>query len=185
VTLDFFQGNIDSMYREFGILLLKEDVKTWDNNPVKMFPWKEWGYKSWWNWLEQRDWLWATFNAISGAIGGIHALRAHGHYVECVTSKPKWAEPQVQRWIGKWRPDFQRVTIVDLDHPKHEATDADILVDDRPSTIESWVASAPDRLGILYRQPWNDSMELGERMVRVHDWHGVLETVALMEREEA
>lgn len=179
--LDFFAGVIDSMYYEFGVLILKEDCTSWDNNPVKQFPWTDWGYKSWWDWMRTRDWLWATFPAIPGAIGGVHALRSKGHYMELLTSKPTWAEPQVQRWLGKWRPDFTRTTIVNLEQPKYSASDADILVDDKPDNIIGWVNSADDRFGILYRQPWNDDMKLGERMVRVHDWAGVLETVALFE----
>lgn len=181
VTVDFFQGVIDSMYREFDVLILKEDVVTWDDNPVKLFDWKSWGYKSWWDWMRQRDWLWATFPAVPGAIGGIHRIRAAGHYVECVTSKPSWAEPMVQKWLGKWRPDFNRVTIVDLDHPKHEVSPADILVDDKPDNILGWVASADDRLGILYDQPWNRDMEMGERMVRARSWQEVVESIDLFE----
>jgi 5'(3')-deoxyribonucleotidase len=181
VVLDFFSGVIDSMYREFGVLLLKEDVTTWDDNEVKMFPWQDYGYKSWWDWMRERDWLWATFQAIPGAVAGVHALRAKGHYVECLTSKPSWAEPQVWKWLGRWRPPFQQVTIVDLEHPKHSVSQADILVDDKPSNIEDWVASAEDRYGILYRQPWNDDMVLPERASRALTWHGVLDTVALFE----
>lgn len=181
VTLDFFQGNIDSMYREFGVLLLKEDVTTWDDNPVKLFPWADYGYKGWWEWLQTRDWLWATFPAVPGAIGGIHALRAKGHRVECLTAKPEWAEAQVWRWLGRWRPPFQTVTIADLNTPKHELSQADILIDDRPTSIVDWVDSAEDRLGIVFDQPWNRDMVLGERMVRAHTWADVLSTVALME----
>jgi 5'(3')-deoxyribonucleotidase len=183
VTIDFFQGVIDSMYREFGILLLKEDVLTWDDNNVKLFPWKDYGYKNWWDWMRQRDWLWATFSAIPGAIGGINALRAKGHYLECLTSKPSWAEPQVWKWLGRWRPAFNQVTIVDLNHPKESMSQADILVDDKWDNIVNWVGSADDRLGILYSQPWNYDMPVSrtERIVRASTWHGVLETVALME----
>ena len=185
VTIDFFQGNIDSMYREFGVYLLKEDVLTWDDNLVKLFPWKDYGYKSWWEWLRERDWLWATFPAIPGAIGGIHALRKQGYYVECLTSKPEWAEAQVWRWLGRWRPAFQQVTIVDMDHPKHEASDADILIDDKYENVANWVTSDLERFGILYDQPWNRHYELPERVVRVSTWHGVLEVVALFEEVES
>jgi 5'(3')-deoxyribonucleotidase len=181
VTVDFFQGNIDAMYREFGVLLLKEDVLTWDDNPVKLFPWKDYGYKSWWEWLRDRDWLWATFPAVPGAMGGIHALRAKGHYVECLTSKPDWAERQVWAWLTKWKPAFQQVTLAKLDEPKHTLSQADILIDDKFSNITDWVDSAEDRLGILFDQPWNRFEQLPERVVRVVTWQGVLETIELME----
>jgi len=182
VVLDFFQGNIDAMYREFGVYLSKEDVTTWDDNVVKNFPWKDYGYKSWWEWLKQRDWLWATFPAVPGAIGGLNAMRSKGHYVECVTSKPHWAEHNVWKWMGRWRPAFQSVTIVDLEHPKHEVSQADIIIDDKPETVANWVASADDRFGILFRQPWNDDAVLPEeRAVRAADWHQVLHVVDIFE----
>jgi 5'(3')-deoxyribonucleotidase len=181
VVVDFFAGVIDSMYREFGVYILKEDVTSWDDNPVKMFNWKDYGYGSWWDWMKSREWLWAGFQAVPGAIGGIAALRSQGHYVSCVTSKPDWAEHNVWKWLGKWRPGFQNVTIVDIDHPKHTVSDADILVDDKPENIINWVESDDDRLGIIFDQPWNRAV-YGERIVRAGSWHGVVETVELLEK---
>lgn len=181
VVVDFFAGVIDSMYREFGVYILKEDVTTWDDNPVKMFEWKDYGYASWWEWMQQREWLWATFPAVPGAIGGLTALRAAGHRVECLTSKPQWAEHNVWKWLGRWRPAFQSVTIVGMDKSKSETSEADILVDDKPENIIDWVESDDDRLGIIFDQPWNRAV-YGERIVRAGSWHGVLETVELLEK---
>ena len=92
------------------------------------------GYASWWDWLRDRDWLWSTFPAVEGAIGGIKRLRAAGHYVECVTSKPEWAEFNVWKWLGKWRPAFNQVTIVNTGQSKLDFTDADVIVDDKLDT---------------------------------------------------
>jgi 5'(3')-deoxyribonucleotidase len=180
VTLEFTKGNIDAMYREFGLFIPGE---TWDFHTA--LPWTEYGYKDWWHWLRERDWLWATFPAVPGAVGGVHALRSKGHWVECLTSKPEWAEPMVWRWLGRWRVPFNQVTIVDLENPKHSVSQADILVDDKLSNIQGWVDSAEDRLGILFDQPWNRDVDLGERTVRAFDWQGVMDTVALMEEVEA
>ena len=72
----------------------------------------------------------------------------------------------------------------DLDHPKEEASTADILVDDKFENIANWVKSDDDRFGILYDQPWNRDRELPERAVRVDSWQGVLETVHLFEEVE-
>ncbi len=181
VIIDFFQGCIDAMYREFGIMLLKEDVTTWDDNQVKLFPWQAYGFNDWLSWLQQRDWLWATFPAIPGAVGGLAALRDQGHHIEILTSKPQWAEPQVWRWLGRWRLPVQQVTIVPLDAPKSTASECDVLIDDKVGNIEEWCDSDEDRLGILYDQPWNRSHVLGERQVRVAEWHGVLDTIAMLE----
>lgn len=181
VVLDFFQGVIDAMYREFDVYILKEDITTWDDNQVKLFPWKDYGYKSWWDWMQKREWLWANFDAVPGAVGGISALRGAGHHVELLTAKPEWAEHNVWKWLGLWRLPVTSVRIVGVNDTKHAVSDADILVDDKPSNIQGWVDSDDTRLGVLFDQPWNRDMEIGERMVRVASWHGVQETVRMME----
>ncbi len=98
------------------------------------------GY-SWWKWLRQRDWLWPNFPAIPGAIGGLSTLRDDGHYLEIVTSKPEWAEYAVWKWLGKWRPPVQRVTIVDTNSGvfKSEVTDAELLIDDRNKNCQEFI----------------------------------------------
>lgn len=178
VTVDFFAGVIASMNREFGVSIDKETVTTWDDNVVKLFDWKTYGYRSWWDWMKDRDWLWSTFDAIPGAIGGIAALRARGYYVEALTSKPMWAEAQVWKWLGKWRPAFNQVTITSLEHPKHELSDADILVDDKPGNIDGWVKDG--RFGVLFRQPWNDAYDIPSSSIRVMGWGGVLGAIDII-----
>lgn len=178
VVLEFFSGVIDAFYREFG------EVVPWDGDP--------WGkdavaftthplllragYKSWWDWLRARDWVWATFAAVPGAIGGIQTLREQGHYIECVTSKPDWAEHVVWKWLGRWRPPFNRVTITDSSKGqlKSDFTKADIIVDDRASTCEEFVELG--REAILFQRgpvvPTTDS-----RIIVAHDWSQVVTAV--------
>ena len=156
VVLDFTNGVINSMYVEFGVVIDKDEITGWEGGPIKEFDWEYYGYTDWFDWLHDRDWLWSIFPAVPGALGGLRALVTMGFAVEIVTAKPEWADPQVARWFGKWRPKpLPRVTTTRMHEPKHEASDADVLVDDRASTILDWVRSDPDRYGILFDQPWN------------------------------
>jgi 5'(3')-deoxyribonucleotidase len=188
VVVDFFQGVIDAMGREFAVFIDKADVTEWDKNPVKEFAWKDYGWKSWWDWMQERDWLWSTFPAIPGAIGSINALREAGHEPELLTSKPKWAESQVWTWLGRWKPAVNRVTITDLETPKHRRSDADVLVDDKPSNVLDWLKSDKHREAILFDQPWNRSVDVlapvaGGRLWRAKNWEDVLRIIDLMEAD--
>src|SRR6266542_1595805 len=178
VVLDFFQGVIDSMALEFGVSLDKRDCASWDKNPVKEFPWKDYGYDSWWDWMQKRDWLWATFKAVPGAVGGISRLRSQGHSVELLTAKPEWAEPQVWRWLGRWRLPVDRVTLVGLKQRKVDRSDADVLVDDKPENCVEFCEAG--RRAVLFGQPWNESFLFADYsgMGYADDWSGVIRQVS-------
>jgi hypothetical protein len=163
VVVDFTGGVDRCVKKEYGIELNRTDP--WDTTLYEPFG----GADGFWTWLRKRDWLWATFDAVDGAIGAIDRLRANGLYCEAVTSKPEWAEPQVWQWLGKWRVPFHRVTIMDssLGQKKHEVTDADFLVDDKVATVNEWAAKRP---AYLY-DPWQrDRRELVPHVWPVNDW---------------
>lgn len=143
VMLEFFPNVLECFEREYGIKP-KFDGSPWGpdavaftHHPALLAS----GYDDWWGWLRERDWLWGIAPAVPGAIGGVKQLRAMGHYVEMVTSKPLWAEPQVWRWLGKWRPPFQKVTIVEPGQSKVDYTSADLIIDDRRSTCDEFEAA--------------------------------------------
>jgi FMN phosphatase YigB (HAD superfamily) len=155
VVLDFFGSVIDAFEREYGAGV----KESWDGDPwgdwaqwfAKHPKFKESGYTNWWDWLRERDWLWATFPAVPGAIGGIKQLRNAGYYVECVTAKPQWAEFAVWKWLGRWRPPFNQVTIVAPGASKLEATDASLIVDDRLETCKEWTEAGRKSIWFV---PW-------------------------------
>jgi 5'(3')-deoxyribonucleotidase len=149
VVLDFMGGVRHAISNEFGIDLAAEDIDKWDIKDV-LDPIIG---RSWWSWLRDREWLWANFPTMPGAIGGIEKLRSQGHYLEIVTSKPRWAEHNTWKWLGKWRPSVQRVTIVGATDRKVDFTDAQILIDDKPENIEDFLAE--NRQGILFKRPHN------------------------------
>jgi hypothetical protein len=143
VTVDFVNGMLASYELEFGERIVVGEGGTWGPAMTEFFSvgtdtLAAAGYRSAWAWLREREWLWAQFPAVPGAIGGITTLRAQGHYVEAVTSKPKWAEHNVWKWLGRWRPPFNRVTIVNSAQRKVDLTDARIIVDDKLATCQEF-----------------------------------------------
>lgn len=177
VVLDFMAGVFSAFEREYGVRP-EYDQQPWGSAAVEftrhpMF--LESGYQNWWGWLRDREWLWATFGTVPGAIGGIKRLRAAGHYVECVTSKPEWAEHNVWKWLGRWRPAFHAVTIVTAGDRKVDFTDADVLVDDKPQNCVEFMEVG--RHAVLF-----DRSQRAEHCgaYTARDWESVVKVVGFL-----
>lgn len=171
VVLDFVGGLRAALKVEYGVDLDEEATTDWDLHPL-LDPIIG---RSWWSWMKERSWIWAHFPAIDGAIGTVDRLRRDGHYLELVTSKPAWAEHNVYRWLGKWRPPFQRVTIVSQEDVKADFTEADILVDDKFENVRDFANSG--RLALLFDRPHNRGVIPPAGVERVHGWREVYEAV--------
>lgn len=171
VVLDFVGGLRTVLKNEYAVELTDEQIFQWNLHPI-LDPIVG---RNWWSWLKDRDWLWSTFPAIDGAIGGIDKLRRQGHYLVCVTSKPEWAEHNVWKWLGKWRPSFQQVIITKEGETKAHATDADVLVDDKLENVVEFAKTG--RFAILFDSPHNRKESLPPGVVRAVDWMQVLELI--------
>lgn len=179
VVLDFCGNLIAVINREYDAGLDISHINQWDLteilNPIIG--------EEWWEWWERRYWLWPKANAVPGAIGGLEDLRRQGHYLEIVTAKPRWAEPLTWQWLGKWQPPVNRVTIVDMTTAKSEATDAPVLIDDKPTTVVSWTESRPDRQALLFTRQHNLDEEFDHpRITRVENWKEIPVVLKDLER---
>jgi hypothetical protein len=173
VTVDFMPGLAHSYELEFGEAL---DISagTWAK-PLSQYETpalRAAGFKSLWDWLRHREWLWALFPAVPGAMGGIAALRHAGWYVEAVTSKPEWAEHNVWKWLGKWRPPFNRVTIVGQGQEKVDVTVAGVIIDDKLSTCVSF--NEAGRSAVLFDRYGAHEDEAAPFLRRAQDWNEVI-----------
>lgn len=177
VVVDFVGGLLKAMKKEYGVEIKREAIVNWDLHPVlDPIIGGPAGKRSFWGWLQYREWLWANFEAIDGAVGCIDQLRRAGHYMELVTSKPDWAEHNVWKFLGKWRPAFHRVTIVGLNDIKANLTEADILIDDKPDNCLGFLKAG--RQAILFTSPHNKSFPQAKHgLVRANDWPTVVKMI--------
>jgi 5'(3')-deoxyribonucleotidase len=176
VVVDFIGGLLDIIKTEFDVDIKKEDIVEWNlhnildkhiGSPGKPY--------SFWKHLQKREWLWAQFDAVPGAIGAIQQLRREGHYMELITSKPEWAEHNVWKWLGAWRPEFQRVTITKLEDRKADMTDADILIDDKPENCEGFIEDG--RQAILFASAHNKAYRGALDLKYAANWHEVKDLI--------
>lgn len=173
VMCDFGDGIRQAILDEFGVFV--PTFKQWNItevlNPIVGEDWFG-------GWLKRRPERWVNFKATEGAIGGISQLRRDGHYLEVVTAKPEWAEFVIWEWFGKHHPQINRVTIVDVDVPKSEATDAELLIDDSPDNVLEWVEDG--RPAILYSRSHNEAYGV-QGVPRVRSWRELVELVRMEE----
>lgn len=173
VVLDFVTGVREAVAREYDADLKEEDITDFNLRPV-LDPIIG---RSWWEWMRDRDWLWSNFGAVKGAIGTIDRMHRDGHYLEILTSKPEWARYNVWKWLGKWRPAVDRVTIVGPTDNKANFSQADVLIDDKLQNCNEWVASRPGRRALLFTRPHNRRIKVGGSIHRVHNWHDVYKEI--------
>jgi uncharacterized HAD superfamily protein len=171
VVLDFVGGLRAALKKEYDVDLKEEDISDFDLKPI-LNPIIG---RSWWAWMKERSWIWSHFPPVDGAIGTLDRLRRDGHYIELVTSKPEWAEHNVYRWLGKWRPPFQRVTITGPSDVKAAFTEADILIDDKYENVRDFAASG--RTALLFDRPHNRGVVPPAGVTRVHGWREVYEHI--------
>ena len=171
VILDFVGGLRAAIQKEYGVSIPDSTIEDFNLSPY-LDPILGEG---WWGWLKRRDWLWGNFPAVDGAIGTLERLRREGFYTEIVTSKQEWADYAVWKWLGKWRPPVQRVTIVRKDDNKAHFSDAYVLVDDKEENVLDWIASRPGRKALLFSRPHNRNVETGDDwgVSRVNNWQEV------------
>ena len=175
VILDFTDGVRESVRREFGVEVPEFD--DWNLAPILNPIVGE----NWWKWLRRRDWLWAGFPAIKGAVGVLEMLHREGYYLEIVTSKPEWARYAVWKWLGKWRLPVDRVSIVSTGESKVNHTTSPVLVDDKPENVQDYLKAG--RSAILFRRSYNRGHsywfknDVNVKFAIVDDWQGVYKTV--------
>jgi 5'(3')-deoxyribonucleotidase len=180
VLLAFVDGVCVSIARDYGVKLTENDITDWDMSKVLNSVIGE----DWWDWMRRHVWLWGEkFKPMPGALGGVERLRAEGHYLEVVTSKPDWAEAQVWVWLGRYRPPVHRVTVIGMGERKVDRTEADVLIDDKPENCFQFVEDG--RQAILFDRPHNQGVELRPGMDRVFDWRGMPTGLEMLSYEEA
>lgn len=111
----------------------REDIRSFD---VHKYVRKECGHKIYY--IIKEPGLFRDLEPLPGALTGVQALIDSGHEVLIATSPsgPDSAKEKLV-WVWEWLGLGRRKVI--LMHNKH-LLDADVLIDDKPTTIKAWVA---------------------------------------------
>lgn len=171
VLLPFHEGVLSDLRNEKGIHIPLESITSWAAPPFDD--------SAIWDWFRSKTSDWARYGIYEGAEKGLQRLRDTGHYLELLTQKQDWMRPVVWDWMAIHNPPLDRVTVAN-GTPKHECSDADVLIDDAAHNIREWVESG--RRAILFEQPWSRDETFSPSVYRVRSWDEIPEVIDFLER---
>lgn len=124
-----------------------------------------------------------------GAQKGMWELHAMGFYLRVVSHRLVHAglhDVAVRHtvdWLEANHIPYDSLALIGSE-PKSNYK-AEALVDDAPHNAEDWVKNTPD-YAIVFSKPWNRELNTDEhhRMLRVHGWKEVVETLRIKAEEE-
>ena len=171
VMVDFLGGLLDSVYIETGVRIERASITKWDLHPL-LDPILG---RDFWDWLKDKEWIWAHFPAYPGAVQGLERLRRASHEIEAVTAKPDWAVHNVYKWLGRWRVPVRRVVVVGTKDNKAHNSNARWLIDDKPQNCYDWADTG--RPSILFSQPHNERFGVPIYGYRAKNWQEAVDII--------
>jgi len=164
--------------RDYNDNLTSERVKSWD---IHKYVKPECGLKIY-DYLHEPD-LYAEVRPIEGALEGVQALRDAGHRV-LFTSACAWGmTDQKAEWFRQYGfitgPKTPMLPSEFIPVQNKLDIDADLLIDDRASTVREWVEKKHKR-ALLFSYPHNQSLTdevpsaFWQWAVRVGGWNEIV-----------
>lgn len=177
VLADFNHGWTWRYNRDFpgraGRELGAHDVVEW-NAPVGL---THFGHMDeFWTWAEtcaEGRSLFHGLDPYAGALDALGALRADGHEIVIVTTKPAFAIDDTYDWLDRHRVPTREIHILD----DKTLVDCDVFLDDADHNVEALVRHHPDAMVCRFVRPWNGPTD---GSVDVHDWNGFVNAVRTM-----
>lgn len=167
VVADFNHGWTTLYNRDFpgelGRDLRAEDVVEWDA-PVELSHFRS--MNEFWKWAETCSDGRSLFHGLDpydGALEALRDLRAAGHHVVILTTKPHFSIHDTYDWLARHRIPSTEIHILD----DKTLVDCDIYLDDADHNLEALTASHPTAEVCRYVRPWNRPID---GAVDVHDW---------------
>ena len=164
VVADFNAGWMQIHRDEFGSDLDPQMVTTWDGL-AELGGFAD--MAAFWRWAQgtaDRPSIFRHLEPYPDALPTLRALRAEGHRLVVITTKPEWAIHDTFRWLA----DHEFPTgEVHITYDK-AAVDCDVYLDDSPTVVPELVRGRPDRLVWRFVRPWNRPVD---GAVDVDDWN--------------
>ena len=129
-----------------------------------------------WSWAEtcaEGRSLFHGLDPYAGALDSLAALRADGHEIVIVTTKPEFAIDDTYDWLDRHEVPTREIHIVD----DKTTVDCDVFLDDADHNVQALVRHRPDSMVCRFVRPWNGPTQ---GSVDVHDWVGFVNAVRTM-----
>lgn len=118
----------------------------------------------------------------NGAVAGVEHLLQQGHDVRVITyvlEETQTGYEQKRAWLRRWFPEIARKVIFCHSDEK-QFVYGDVLVEDRPRTIEQWLARHPFGRAFLVEHSYNADWKGHPRCIRVNN---LLEVAGILQKE--
>ena len=151
VVADFNAGWIRLHREEFGSDLHPSMVTTWDGL-AELGGFDD--MRAFWEWARGsglRPSIFRHLELYPTALDTMHRLRADGHAIVIITTKPDWAITDTLRWLADHEIPTREVHITDV----KSDVDCDVYLDDSPHVLPELVAHRGDAVICRFVRPWN------------------------------
>jgi uncharacterized HAD superfamily protein len=159
VVADFNHGWTWRYNRDFpGRLdreLIADDVVEWDA-PTLLSHFRD--MDEFWTWAEtcaEGRSLFHGLDPYPDAIPALDALRAAGHHIVILTTKPEFSIHDTYDWLARQRVPSTEIHILD-DKTKVEC---DVYLDDANHNLDALLAAHPAATVCRFVRPWNSQIE--------------------------
>lgn len=156
VIVDLHTPWVHAVNKAEGSNLHHTALTTWERLPEKV-----------WNAVLRIPGFFLSLDWEPGARGGLMDLKAAGHDVYIVSSPVVWeACRDKYHWVHTHLRVYDIIPSMDrlvLTRSKHIVR-GDVLIDDNPQNLESWLKENPGGKVVLYAQPWN-----ADKRGEIHD----------------
>lgn len=168
VIANFIEANLRWLWG-YGIERYHNDVTAWDFASLDIKPDLHFEMKRRWS----EPGFCAAIPPYDGAVEGVELLRERAD-VYAVTapmcSSLTWQGERMEWLVGHF--DFRRDHVIST--AAKYLVRGDVLVDDKPSTVDAWAAAHPQGCGVVWAQPYNAEWSNGHR---TNNWTQLIEIV--------
>ncbi len=150
VVADFDGCWIGRYNAEFGAALTPDAVCHWDVYPeITHFA----DMARFWKWIRSGDGPGIFRNLVpyDGAIAALRRLRAGGHDIVVLTSRPDWAVSDTFAWIATHEVPTREVHLIS----EKWRVACDAYLEDAPHTLRRLAKERPGALTCRFVRPWN------------------------------